>query len=49
MIYMDKIKILELAQKIILDSRLYQYVIYKSTSKSVEEIVEKFNGSDFIV
>lgn len=45
-IIIDSYSRLPLAQKIILDQKLYQYVLHKG---DVEPLTDKFNSTEFIV
>lgn len=46
---MDELERLPLARKIILDKKLYQYVLYRNNDVLLEEIGRKFDNTEFIV
>lgn len=46
---MDNLSRLPLASKIVLDKKLFQYVVYQEGDKEVQSLAEKFNNSEFIV
>lgn len=49
-ISMDKLAYIQLAQKIVMEGKLFQYVVYHSRSKSeVEELAERFLETEFIL
>lgn len=48
-IVMDSLERLTLAQKIILDKKLYQYVVYRPGKAEIEALAEKFSNTQYIV
>lgn len=42
---MDSLERLTLAQKIILDKKLYQYVVYRPGKAEIEALAEKFSNT----
>lgn len=38
-----------LVQKIVLDSKLYQYVAYRNNKQEIELLADKFMNSEFIL
>lgn len=48
-IRIDHLRLLPLVQKIILDTKLYQYVAYRSERKEIAVLADKFLNSEFIL
>ena len=48
-ITVDSLLRLPLAQKIILDQKLYQYVLFRPGNKDIEAVAGIFNNSEYII
>ena len=48
-IWMDKLERLTLARKIVLDPKLYQFVLFSGDDENIEGIANKFDNSEFVV
>lgn len=48
-IKIDHLRLFPLVQRIILDAKLYQYVAYRSESKEIAVLADKFLNSEFIL
>lgn len=48
-IKVDQLKHFPLVQKIMLDSKLYQYVAYRNNKPEIELLADKFMNSEFIL
>ena len=46
---MDSLDRLPLAQKIVLDKKLYQYVLFRGQYGGCERMAKKFDNTEFIV
>ena len=45
----DNLSQLPLIQKMIIESKLYQYVAYRSQKKEIVELADKFMDSEFVL
>lgn len=48
-IRMNQLRCIFLAQKIIIDSKLYQYVAYRNNKREIELLADKFMNTEFIL